>query len=107
MSEAALWLTMIAMGLITFALRASFIALSDRLKMPPLVQRALRFVPMAVLPAIVVPALVFREGSLALTLSNEKLLAGIFAGIVAWYTQSIIWTLLAGMVALWTLQAVF
>lgn len=107
MSGAALWLTMIAMGLITFALRASFIAFSDRLKLPFVVQRALRFVPVAVLPAIVVPALVFREGGLELTLSNEKLLAGVLAGIVAWYTKSIIWTLLAGMVALWTLQAVF
>ncbi len=107
MSGATLWLTMIAMGLITFALRASFIALSDRFKLPPSVQRALRFVPVAVLPAIVVPALVFREGGLELTLSNEKLLAGIVAGVVAWYTKSVIWTIVAGMIALWTLQAVF
>lgn len=98
---------MIAMGLVTFTLRVSFIAFSERLKMPPLVQRALRFVPVAVLPAIVVPALVFREGSLELALSNERLLAGVLAGVVAWYSKSIIWTLLAGMIALWTLQAVF
>ncbi len=107
MSGTTLWLTMLAMGLITFALRVSFIAFSDRLELPPLVQRALRFVPVAVLPAIVVPALVFRESGLELTLGNEKLLAGILAGVVAWYTKSIIWTLLAGMIALWTLQAVF
>lgn len=107
MSGAALWLTMLAMGLITFALRVSFIALSDRFKLPTLVQRALRFVPVAVLPAIVVPAIVFRDGGLELTLSNEKLLAGLVASVVAWYTKSIIWTLLAGMIALWTLQAVF
>ena len=106
MSASTLWLTMILMGLITFALRVSFIALAGRLEMPALVQRALRFVPAAVLSAIVVPALVFREGDLELTLSNEKLLAGLFAGLVAWYTKSIIWTIVAGMVALWTLQAV-
>ena len=105
MNGASLWLTMLAMGLITFALRASFVALSDRLKMPPSVQRALRFVPVAVLPAIVVPALVFGEGGLELTLSNEKLLAGLVAGVVAWYTHSIIWTIVTGMIALWTLQA--
>ncbi len=107
MSGTALWLTMLAMGLITFALRVSFIAFSDRLRLPPLVQRALRFVPVAVLPAIVVPALVFREEGLELTLSNEKLLAGLVAAVVAWYTNSIIWTLLAGMITLWALQAVF
>ena len=107
MSGASLWLTMLAMGLITFALRVSFIALSDRFKLPPLVQRALRFVPVAVLPAIVVPAVVFQESGLELTLGNEKLLAGLVSGVVAWYTKSIIWTIAAGMIALWTLQAVF
>ncbi len=106
MSASTLWLTMVLMGLITFALRVSFIALAGRLEMPPLVQRALRFVPAAVLSAIVVPALVFREGDLELIFSNEKLLAGLFAGVVAWLTKSIIWTIVAGMVALWTLQAV-
>ena len=97
---------MIAMGLVTFALRISFIALAGRLELPPLIKRALRFVPAAVLSAIVVPALVFREGSLDLTLGNEKLLAGALAALVAWYTKSIIWTIIAGMVALWTFQAV-
>ena len=106
MSDAALWLMMVAMGLITFALRVSFIALSGRLAMPPLVKRALRFVPAAVLSAIVVPALVFREDTLDLTLGNEKLLAGALAALVAWATKSIIWTIVAGMVALWTFQAV-
>ena len=106
MSDAALWLMMMAMGLITFALRVSFIALAGRLAMPPLVKRALRFVPAAVLSAIVVPALVFREDTLDLTLGNEKLLAGALAALVAWATKSIIWTIVAGMVALWTFQAV-
>ena len=102
-----LWLTMLAMGVITFVLRASFIALSGRFRLPPALARALRFVPAAVLSAIVVPALVFQEGRLELTLGNEKLLAGLLAGVVAWATKSVIWTLLAGMAALWTLQAVF
>lgn len=106
MSTSTLWLTLVLMGLITFALRISFIALAGRLEMPPIIQRALRFVPAAVLSAIVVPAVVFRGGDLALTLGNEKLLAGLFAGIVAWLTKSVIWTIAAGMVALWTLQMV-
>ena len=106
MSTSALWLTILLMGLITFALRVSFIALAGRLEMPPLIQRALRFVPAAVLSAIVVPALVFREGDVELTFTNEKLLAGLFALVVAFYTKSVIWTIVTGMVALWTLQAV-
>ena len=107
MSTSTVWLVILAMGLVTYALRLSFIALSGRLTMPPFIQRALRFVPAAVLSAIVVPALVFREGDLDLSFSNEKLLAGLLAGVVAWYTKSIIWTIIAGMVTLWTLQALF
>ena len=95
-----LWLTMLAMGVITFTLRASFITLLGRFRLPPAVARALRFVPAAVLSAIVVPALVFQDGRLELTLSNEKLVAGLLAGVVAWYSKSVIWTLLAGMAAL-------
>ena len=105
MSTSTVWLVILAMGLVTYALRLSFIALSGRLTMPPFIQRALRFVPAAVLSAIVVPALVFREGDLDLSFGNGKLLAGLLAGVVAWYTKSIIWTIIAGMVALWTLQA--
>ena len=107
LSGSGLWLTMLAMGVVTFGLRASFIALSGRFRLPPAVVRALRFVPAAVLSAIVVPALVFQGGELELTLSNEKLVAGLLAGVVAWYSKSVIWTLLAGMAALWALQAVF
>ena len=100
-----LWLTIIAMGLVTYALRLSLIALLGRFEVPPLVSRGLRFVPPAVLSAIFVPELVQPGGKLNLSLGNARLLAGLLAMLVAWRTRNVLLTVAVGMVSLWILQS--
>lgn len=99
-----LWLTIIGMGVITFLIRLSFIALSDRLSVPDVVQRGLRYVPVAVLAAIIAPAMLQPNDVLDISLSNFHLLAGLVAIAVAWRTQNVIWTVVSGMLALWLFQ---
>jgi branched-subunit amino acid transport protein len=106
MSTPALWLTIVGAGAVTFALRLSFIALLGRVEIPLLLGRALRFVPAAVLTAVVVPLLFYEDGTLEVTLGNERLLAGLFAALIAWRTRSVLLILGGGMAALWTLQAI-
>lgn len=92
-------------GVLTYAIRLSFIALFGRLeRIPPGLQRGLRYVPAAVLAALVLPALlvVGPDGTVAL----EKLLAGGVATAVAWRTENILATMAAGMGAIWALQFV-
>ncbi len=101
-----LWLTIIGMGLVTYAIRLSFVLLLGRVDVPPLVQRGLRFVPPAVLSAIVFPELLRPGGTLNLSLGNARLLAGILAIVIAWRTRSALWTIAAGMAALWVLTAI-
>ena len=96
-----LWLTVLTMGAVTYVVRVTPILLLGKLELPPLILRALRYVPGAVLSAIVFPELVLREGSLALSLDNPRLLAGVLAALVAWRTRSMLLTLLVGMAALW------
>ena len=48
-----LWLIIICMGLVTYAIRLTPIVLLERLGMPLLLQQALRYVPPAVLSAII------------------------------------------------------
>jgi branched-subunit amino acid transport protein len=67
-------------------------------------QRALHYVPPAVLSAIVFPELFFRDGSLHLALDNYRLLAGVIAVLVAWFSKNILITIIAGMIALFLLQ---
>jgi branched-subunit amino acid transport protein len=105
MSTPTLWLAMAGAGAVTFALRLSFIALLARTEISPLLVRALRFVPAAVLTSLVIPLLLYANGSLEVSLGNERLLAGLAAVLIAWRTRSVPLTLAGGMVSLWTLQA--
>ena len=104
MSTLTLWLTIVGAGAVTFALRLSFIALMGRIEMPILLGRALRFVPAAVITAVVIPLLFYRNGALEVSLGNERLIAGLVAGLIAWRTRSVLFTLGGGMVVLWMLQ---
>lgn len=100
----SMWLVMVIAGLATYAIRLSFILLVDHRRMPQLVKRALRFIPPAVLTAIIFPELLLRDGSLFVSHENARLLAGLLAILVAWRTRSPVLTILAGMIALWVMQ---
>lgn len=92
-----IWVIMLAVGMLTFATRLSFIVLLERWQTPPLLKRALRFAPVSVLTAIITPELVMPSGALDLSLGNARLLAGLVAIVVAWKTRNIVWTIVAGM----------
>jgi branched-subunit amino acid transport protein len=100
------WLPALAVaGLVTFGIRLSFIALLGKVELPPVLTRALRFVPPAVLSAIILPEVLVRDGAVDLHPGNARLLAGVFAALVAWRTRNVLLTIAVGMAALWTAQA--
>lgn len=99
-----IWLAMIGLGILTFLTRLSFIALLERWQAPLIVKRALRFVPVAVLTAIIIPELVLHDGVFNAQLSNPRLLAGLVATLVAWKTKNVILTIAVGMLVFWLLQ---
>ena len=101
-----LWLMLLIIGLVTYAIRLSCIGLLGQRDMPALLLKALRFVPLTVLPAIILPQLFLRNNTLALSLQNPRWMAGILAAIVAWRTRNVLLTIAVGMVALWVLQFV-
>jgi branched-subunit amino acid transport protein len=94
------WLVMLLGGLITFTIRFSFIYLFGKFHVPGTVRRALHYVPPAVLSAIVFPELFLRDGTLDLSFYNVRLLAGLVAIVVAWYSKNTLLTILVGMLAL-------
>jgi branched-subunit amino acid transport protein len=98
---------MFILGILTFGIRLSFIVILDRWQAPPIIQRSLRFVPIAVLSAIIVPELVMPGGILNISPTNLRLLTGIVAMLVAWKTKNIVWTIVAGMGVLLVLQYFF
>jgi branched-subunit amino acid transport protein len=101
-----LWLVIIGMGIVTFGIRLVPIVLLGRIEIPLIAQRALRFVPPAVLTAIIVPELLYRDNQIDVSLTNLRLLAGLIAIVVAWRTKNALMTIGAGMIALWVLSAI-
>lgn len=102
-----LWMTVLGMGLISWALRASMIAgLGDR-ELPDWLKRALPFAPPAVLTAIIITQVLKGAASTSLdfSLGNERIYAWLIAAAVAWKTKHVVATLVAGMAALWLLKA--
>ena len=102
----AIVLMLIMIGLITFSFRLSFIALMDRLRLPLVLQRALRFVPVAALTAIIAPELFIQNGAIFISPMNLRLIAGAIAVVVAWRTKNTLLTIAVGMLALWVLQMI-
>lgn len=104
MIDWSLWGLFLAVGAGTFALRLSFIELYGRLSIPPVLQRALAYVPASVLAALVLPAVMLSHTGAEFSFENPRLYAAAVAALVAWASRNTILTLAAGMGSLWTLQ---
>jgi branched-subunit amino acid transport protein len=103
-SPLLLWALIGSIGLGTWLIRLSFLALLDRVeRVPPALGRVLRFIPAAVIAALVLPALTHATGEF--DLGTDRFAAGLIAAVVAWRTRSVLATIAVGMGALWSLQA--
>jgi branched-subunit amino acid transport protein len=101
------WAVIVAIGVVTFCLRYSFVFLFGRVDaVPPRLSAALRYVPPAVLAALVAPAVLgpAATGEPGPLLTARTAAAGV-ATLVAWRTGNMLATIVVGMVALWAVQA--
>ena len=98
------WAMIVGAGLVTFLMRFSFLGTVNPHALPERFRAALRFVPPAVLAAIVLPQVLIRDESVHLAPDNPRLLAAAAALAIAWFSKSVVWTLAGGMIALWAAQ---
>ncbi|MEP7329904.1 MAG: AzlD domain-containing protein [Betaproteobacteria bacterium] len=98
-----LWLVIFIVGALNYASRLSFIAIFARRSMPPLLARALKYVPAAMLTALILPMVIDWDGG-ATDFVTPKIVAALVAAAVAFATRSTLKTLGVGMTALWLLQ---
>lgn len=99
------WLIILLMGLVTYLIRLSLIGGLGKVNLPPVARRALRFVPPAVLTAIIVPEVLLPAGEIDFSLANARLPAALLAALVAWRTKNVVLTVAVGMAALWIIQS--
>lgn len=101
------WVAILLIGVATYGFRLSFIHLFGRIdEVPARIKRPLRYVPPAVLAALVLPDLMTLRPSVAATLLDERLIAGAVAGAVAWRTENVFATITVGMATLWLFRFV-
>jgi branched-subunit amino acid transport protein len=100
MDTLTVWLLIAGLTVTSYASRASFISLLSGFVPPAPLQRALRFVPVAIFVSLVVPELLVAGGHIDVSFGNARLFAGLAAVAVAWRTRNTLLTLLAGMAVL-------
>lgn len=99
-------LMIVGMSLVTFAVRYPVMVLVGKIPLPQSIFRALRYVPPAVLAAIILPELLFNDdGQMYLAPQNSFLVAGVVAVLVAWRTKNLLLTIIIGMATLWVWRA--
>ena len=92
------WILVIGMALITFAIRYGLFAVGPRVRFNPWLSQALTYVPVAVLTAIIVPAMFMPDGqTLQLSLDNAYLIGGMVAIAIAARWRNLLATIAGGM----------
>jgi branched-subunit amino acid transport protein len=104
MSTLEIWLTIVAMAVTVLLTRAGMLFLPERVRLPPRVQRALRYAGPCVLVAIVVPDLLRHDGHVDLGFDNIRLMASLVAIVVCLVTRSALLTIVFGLLALTALR---
>ena len=98
-----IWTTLILAGVVTFFTRFSMIALLKKDYFSPRLKIVLIYVPSAVFPAIIFPAVFLNSTEQLVFLDNPKVLAALAAVLVGYLTESVIATILSGLGVLWLL----
>ena len=100
-----IWFIMVATGIFTFGTRFIMLSRVASGKLPAWLVEALNFVPIAVLTAIIVPAVLIDPATKNFSiLDNPRLLAALIAIAVALITRQVITTIAAGLTTLWILE---
>jgi branched-subunit amino acid transport protein len=93
------------MALVTYSIRVIIFPVSKRVVFPEILERALRYVPPAVLTAIIMPAVLIPQGEqIQVSLDNAQLIGAILAVIVGWFSKNLLLTIISGMLGFWGWQ---
>jgi len=97
------WLSIIIAGLLTYFTRMTMIALVSREMLGERIKEVLAYVPSAVFPAIIFPAIFINDYGTFVEINDPKIFAAIIAIIVGYYSKNIILTILSGLISYWLL----
>ena len=95
------WALIIYCGLITFLTRFSMIAILRKEMFNDRIREVLSYVPSAIFPAIIFPAIFLDDSGLIQINDNPKILAAIIAMSIGILTKNILATIFSGLFSYW------
>ncbi len=97
------WLLIIYCGVITYLTRFSMIAILKKEMFNNRIREVLSYVPSAIFPAIIFPAIFLDNSGSFHFEDNPKILASIVAIIIGVISNNILATIISGLTAYWFL----
>ena len=97
------WALIIYCGLITYLTRFSMIALIKKEMFNDRIREVLSYVPSAIFPAIIFPAIFLDNSGSLIFEDNPKIIAAIIATVIGIFSRSIIATIFSGLASYWFL----
>ena len=97
------WFSILIDGILTYLTRMTMIALVSRDMLGNKVKAVLEYVPSAVFPAIIFPAVFINDYGSFIEISDPKIYGALVAVIVGYFSRNIIATILAGLISYWFL----
>lgn len=97
MDSWTIWVVIISVGIGTYLLRLSFLALIGNRALPSWVIRHLRYTAVAVLPALVIPMIVWSDTKAGSEVSIVQIIAALAALVLGWWRSSVLVAIFAGM----------
>ena len=90
----------ILMGLATYSTRACFLVFSQKVGMPEILSRSLKYIPVSILTALIVPGILMPNGSFDIAWTNPYIFAGLITAACALIFKHSIISILLGIVSL-------
>ena len=95
------WLSVIIAGILTYLTRTTMVTLVDGRILSTKLKQVLGYVPAAVFPAIIFPAVFLNESGILVNINDPKIIAATIAIIVGYFAKNVIATILAGLISYW------
>jgi len=102
-SATQIWTIIVLMGIGTFVIRFSFLGAFGRITLPPFAMRLLRYTPVAILPGLVAPLVLWPDATGGEP-DPARLIAAFVALVFGLYFKNILASIIAGMATLLVLM---
>ena len=95
------WLSIIIAGILTYFTRMTMIALVNRDMLGDRIKAVLAYVPSAVFPAIIFPAIFINDYGNFIEMNDPKIFGAVVAIVVGYFSKNVIATILSGLISYW------